>query len=239
MKCTSPLLENMSGTLGGAVASRARGGIAYFRALVIPTNPRTFLQTAIRSAVSSVSAAWINILTEAQQQAWFDAAEGTQSGKSLFGKINQARIYSNNTGRFTLDDGTTASPFDLVLDPPLALSTDFVAPSCIIDDSSNTITLGTVAAGDWNADAALGTPAVLYIYVTPGQRSSRLARQKPYQLVRAISVEDAAAQTVAAINLATLGLPTVAGYVMYVKVYVQSPVGGISIPVEQRKTIVA
>lgn len=229
----------MSGKLGGAVAARAKGGIQYFRALIIPTNPSTFLQTAIRSAVSSVSAAWQSVLTELQQQAWFDAAEGSQSGKSLFGKLNQARIYANNTGRVTDDAGLATTDFNLITEPPESLSTTVSIPTATIDDSANTLDIGTIPGGSWNDDASSGAGSAVFVYMSAPQQASRLARKGSYMLVRAFNLENAGDFDTPAINLAALGIPTVAGYVAYVKVYVQDPYGGVSVPVEQRVTIVA
>lgn len=242
MKVISPLFSDMSGKLGGAVGAKARGGVMYLRALVIPTNPSTLLQTAIRSAVQSASAIWQSVLTELQQSNWFDIATGTQTGKSLFAKVNQARIYAANAGRITDEAGTEA-----VFEPPYFADapTDgitvpfFLNTPPVIDDSGNTLDIGEASEGHWNINATGAAEAGVYVYLSGPQSPSRNARQHPYQLVRAYAIGSDGDITFTPINLATLGIPTVAGKIYYVKVYAQDDKGRTSLPVEYRVTCVA
>lgn len=65
-----PILgTDLSGKVGGVVASHNKGG-AYFRAAVIPTNPNSPQQQAVRNAVSLLSGMWNDALTVAQRNAW-------------------------------------------------------------------------------------------------------------------------------------------------------------------------
>lgn len=57
-----------SGSLGGTTFSRNRYGV-YARQRVVPVNPNTPAQSAVRSAFSSLNAAW-SLLTDAQREAW-------------------------------------------------------------------------------------------------------------------------------------------------------------------------
>lgn len=59
----------LSGKIGGIVASHNRGG-AYFRLAVVPTNPNTLFQQAVRTAVAALTSAWQDSLTQAQRDAW-------------------------------------------------------------------------------------------------------------------------------------------------------------------------
>lgn len=243
MKIISPLFSSLRGSLGGAVGSVARGGITYLRAKVIPTNPSTLLQTAARSAVQSASALWQNTLTELEQDGWFEQAEGAQTGKSLFAKVNQPRIYANNTSRVT-DETGASQPFDppYFVDAPtggLSVPQPVFSAAPVVDDSANTLTIGEAAAGLWNVGTDATHNAGLFVYVSGPQNPSRSVRQRPYQLIRAFSVNAATAFTADPINLAAFGIPTVTGKVFYVKVYAQDKAGRLSLPQEYRVTVVA
>lgn len=73
MKLKSALATEMSGSLGGMVASHNRGGL-YLRARVIPVNPNTSLQQVIRGFVAQLSSLWLNTLTFLQREAWDEYA---------------------------------------------------------------------------------------------------------------------------------------------------------------------
>lgn len=65
-----PLLgTDLSGSVGGIVASHNRGG-AYFRNRAIPVNPNTSFQQVVRGLMSSLSSLWLNLLTQIQRDAW-------------------------------------------------------------------------------------------------------------------------------------------------------------------------
>jgi hypothetical protein len=59
----------MSGKEGGIVYSHNRFG-TYTRRLVIPTNPSSIFQAAIRSAFQNLANRWLNTLTPAQRADW-------------------------------------------------------------------------------------------------------------------------------------------------------------------------
>lgn len=61
--------SQMSGAVGGIVASRNRSG-PYFRARAIPSNPNTEFQQEVRSAMSQLSARWSGVLTPDERSAW-------------------------------------------------------------------------------------------------------------------------------------------------------------------------
>lgn len=244
MRYKSNFVFDLRGSLGGLTASVARGGVGYLRERVTPTNPQTLLQTAIRTAVSSASAAWQFVLTEAQQQAWWDLAGligGTQQGKTLFSKVNQPRIYANNTGRITDEGGTPAAgTLALIDDAPGGLAVSGTVPQGVtIDDSDNALKIATIPAGEWNADAQEGEESVVYVFVSGPQPPSRFSRAFPYQIVAAMKVESNADIDNVSINLASWGIPTVVGRDLYVKTYMQAPDGRISVPVEQRISVTA
>lgn len=65
-----PLLgTDLSGSVGGIVASHNRGG-AYFRNRAIPVNPNTPFQQAVRGFMATLTSLWNNTLTPAERTAW-------------------------------------------------------------------------------------------------------------------------------------------------------------------------
>lgn len=65
-----PLLgTDLSGSVGGIVASHNRGG-AYFRNRAIPVNPNTPFQQAVRGFLATLTSLWNNTLTPAERTAW-------------------------------------------------------------------------------------------------------------------------------------------------------------------------
>ncbi len=75
MKFIPTLGGEFSGSAGGIVASRNKGG-AYFRRRAVPTNPNTTLQQARRASLAASAINWNN-LTDAQRSAWDAYAVGT------------------------------------------------------------------------------------------------------------------------------------------------------------------
>ena len=82
MKYKSALVTAASGSVNGLCASHNRGG-QYFRARTIPTNPATSFQQAVRNLMSTLVAAWSNVLTSTQRQGWADYADQVEKTDSL------------------------------------------------------------------------------------------------------------------------------------------------------------
>ena len=74
MKIKSSIITEASGSVGGLTARHNRGGL-YLRARVIPVDPGSFAQNAIRAIVSFLTSGWADILTPAQREAWDNYAE--------------------------------------------------------------------------------------------------------------------------------------------------------------------
>lgn len=87
MKYTSAIAATASGSIGGATASRNRGG-QYFRRRAIPVNPSTVQQQAVRGYFASLNAAWNSTLTAAQRSAWDTYALNTSVVDSLGNPVN-------------------------------------------------------------------------------------------------------------------------------------------------------
>lgn len=65
----SPLVGEGSGSLGGLTASHNRYG-QYLRSRVTPVNPNSTRQLVVRARFAGIAGTWINILTQAQRDAW-------------------------------------------------------------------------------------------------------------------------------------------------------------------------
>lgn len=98
MKFTPVFVEGLSGSVGGLTASRARGGVDYFRARAIPTNPNTARQQTVRQALSQLSQIWQSSLTTSERDSWIFAADGTElQGLNLYQRSNVFRIQAGLT----------------------------------------------------------------------------------------------------------------------------------------------
>lgn len=99
------IVTDMRNKLGGHVFSKNRGG-SYARTKVVPSNPQTVAQQAVRSALGAISSAWSGLT--APQRASFVAAVDewkstdvfgdlkSPSGKNLFTRLNLNLV---NTGQ--------------------------------------------------------------------------------------------------------------------------------------------
>jgi len=90
-------VTEIAGKVGGSIFSRNRGG-AYVKNRVIPSNPKTPAQNAVRSAFGSIAQSWRS-LTKGQRAAWNSATANYQivdslgdirtlSGAQLFQQLN-------------------------------------------------------------------------------------------------------------------------------------------------------
>jgi hypothetical protein len=118
-KVTAPFLSlTASGTLGKTLTASKWKGIAYMRNRVIPKNPNSFKQQAIRMLISDATIAWKTgatvgtVVINATYKAAFDsAAAGTaMSGFNLFVKNCVVINYDATTSPYY--DGSLVAPVD-------------------------------------------------------------------------------------------------------------------------------
>ena len=69
----SAMMTQASGSVGGMTASRNRGG-AYMRARVVPVNPASAQQVAVRTHLASLTSLWSNTLSNDQRTGWANYA---------------------------------------------------------------------------------------------------------------------------------------------------------------------
>lgn len=166
MKVTSALLETMSGKLGGAVASKARGGIKYFRALVTPSNPKSTNQSFIRAALTGLAAAWKATLSTEQRAGWTALAHDQESGIDVYSANNTQVL---RAGLTRIDDAPPSRSVAFTNAPSNQAGT-------YGDDGSGNIQLTIVHGKNF-----LPTGGKLNVYVSNGnQTPSRLAQQFPF-----------------------------------------------------------
>jgi hypothetical protein len=216
MKVTSALLTTMSGKLGGAVASKARGGIQYFRALVIPSNPRSALQTFMRQTLAGISAAWVATLTNAQRLGWEALADDEESGIDVYVKVNSQIIRAGGAR----------------VDAPPVSATLTAAPLTGVSYDASTDLLSytnTTSDGDLYVN--------VYIQKTP-QRPSQLAQNGHTSFAASDQLDAPATNT-----LSLAAFPGVAGAaagdVLYVTFVQVNTNGQVAIPQTERVTVVA
>jgi hypothetical protein len=94
----SPIFSQASGSIGGTTFSHNRGGM-YTRNRVIPTDPGSSYQQAIRSAMATLAAWWSQTLTAQQRIDWRLYASSTamtnRLGDSVFLTGQQHFIRAN------------------------------------------------------------------------------------------------------------------------------------------------
>lgn len=81
----SSLIEDARGKVGNLVASTGKGG-SYMRGRVIPMNPKSTAQTAVRARMSTYSQAWKS-LTENQRTLWNNAVEDWKNSDVFGNKL--------------------------------------------------------------------------------------------------------------------------------------------------------
>ena len=98
----NPMYEAASGKGGGGVQLPTKYG-QIVRSMVIPANPKTARQQAVRQNFTTISQAWSGTLTEAERTGWQTLANGTElptrfsdgsyslSAKNLHASLNRTR----------------------------------------------------------------------------------------------------------------------------------------------------
>lgn len=118
-KVTGPFLSlDARGTIAKTLTATAWKGINVMRQRVVPSNPKTFKQTAIRDLMRDASQAWFagstvgTVVINSTYKSAFDlAAEGkAYSGFNLYMKLCVAHNFDSTTSPYY--DGTLVVPVD-------------------------------------------------------------------------------------------------------------------------------
>jgi hypothetical protein len=129
----SQTMSEASGSAGGLTASRNRFG-AYMRARVMPVNPASAYQQVVRNALSTLTARWQNVLTDAQRQAWETYGINVPMPNALGDPVNLTGLnhyIRSNTPR--IQAGCT-----LIDDGPVVFSLPVLTPLTAITATAGT-----------------------------------------------------------------------------------------------------
>lgn len=195
MKFGNPLLTTeLSGSLGGVTAARARGGRGYFRVRRVPSNPRSTYQATVRAFLAAAASAWASDLTDVQRASWETAAPAGLSGMDAF---VQSAFYAFQGG--TAYIATAPSPLGYTVTPLVAAPT--------VDASAHTISAPSTEAdaGSW------------MWYATAPQPTSQLARSNSYRFCGVGDGETTPDTNTRAIPTTHPAYAAAAGQVVYVK----------------------
>jgi len=191
----SILLGRLSRSAGSTTAGHNRYG-AYLRNRVIPTNPVTEAQTAVRDQFSNVTQAWRE-LTEAQRAQWnafgpeivrTDSLGETYTlnGQTAFMYVNRNRI---TCGQAILEDAPA-------VDPPDALLT---ATATLTDTPTMSLAYTTTP---------LGTNDKLLIFATRGvSQGKNFLPNGDYKLISVTAAAAASPANILAAYQAVFGDP--------------------------------
>lgn len=168
------IATDLSGSLGGIVASHNKGG-PYFRNRAIPTNPSTAFQQTLRNAMTVLTAAWNDDLTPAQRIAWQTYADNVP----LTNRIGEARNVSgqNMYVRGNIVASQTGLPRQN--NAPIVFNLgSFTEPTFLIaDQTGQALSIGFTAADDWaNED-----DSAMLVFVSRPQNPSINFFKGPYR----------------------------------------------------------
>lgn len=177
VKAISPIFSSLKGKLGGAVANTSRFGIT-LRSLVIPGNPQTVYQHAVRNILATLASYWDSTLTITQRATWTNLSEdtpGSSGGNTLFTKANSERVRGGGAIVTTAPD--TMNGLFSQLPTAIAVTADDSDP---VDHTLNFTLPADAALVDlW----AIHDGGLMNVYVSAPQKATRLTRIKPFTYV--------------------------------------------------------
>lgn len=187
------IVGKISGSLGGMTAAHGRGGY-YLRNRVVPVNPNTPRQQAVRSSLGALVQGWSSLLTPAQRAAWSAYADATprtdRLGESLILTGSQAYVAAN-TPRLQVTASTLTINLSRVDDAPTTPTLgEPVTNVTQIDLTGDALTV----SASLNVPTSDDGDVLLYVgsrLLSSGERSYR----GPYQLA-AVSAIAASANSV-------------------------------------------
>ena len=222
-----PLAAALSGSVGGTVFSRNRGG-SYVRNRAIPVDPNTSFQIAVRAILSNQSQAWAD-LTDAQRAAWESWALQNPVTNALGNSIrlsgHQAFVQINSRLDFTDVAQLTLPP---IVNAPLGLDSIALTADIGVGNVEIAFTATPVAAEThiWITAALVNSAGISYV--------RNLLRFIKISLDAQASPEDFEAELVA-----RLGTPIV-GQTLHVRVAVfGSTTGLLSFPLSDSAVVVS
>lgn len=224
MKFKGTIATQYSGSIAGVTASRNRGG-SFFRNRVIPLNPNTTFQQAIRTNFGTLSSYWLSTLTAGERDAWDTYALNVLipdslgeprnvGGLGMFKRSNVPRIQAGITPFPQVD----AAPTEFNLG-------SYTAPVVgAVSAAGGTLSLAFTAADDWANEDEAG----MFVLISRGVNASRNYFKGPYRFAGSIAGDSSTPPT----SPASLTLPfTVAvGQKVFIQARVSRADGRLSTP---------
>lgn len=211
----------MSGSIAGNTFARNRSG-NYARARTTPVNPRTALQTAVRTIVSVLTAAWYATLTASQRTAWGTYAAGVAM-KNKLGEViylTGFNHYVRANAPLLQADKTRVDDAPVVLELPSQDNTAALAA----DVSDNKIKVTFDNTAEWATEAG----GFLHVLMGQPQNVTRNFFNGPYRYAGSV----VGATPVAPTSPAELTPPftLIAGQKVWCQLRVQRADGRLSEP---------
>lgn len=228
MLVKSALVTDASGSVGGLTWSRNRGG-QYVRARVVPTNPNTSFQAAVRGFVSQLASLWVNTLTVAQRAAWDAYAinvstqnrlgdDITVTGLNMYVRTNVPALQALFARQ---DDAPTI--FDLG---------DYTIPAIVASETLQQVAVVFTDTDDWVDEDDAG----MLVYVSRPKNPSVNFFKGPYRFAGSIDGDSVTPPTSPA-NIA-VPFPVVAGQKLFTRAQVLRADGRLSSDVMEGRLVV-
>lgn len=176
---TGAMVGDLSGSIGSTTASRNKFG-QYFRSKVIPVNPNTTRQQAVRTIFATLVSAWNDTLTSAQRTAWDLWAQNTTiqgkngspiniTGQNAYVRFNTARLQAGggrvDSGPVIFNNGAPVTSFETI-------NSGFIGQIGVNTDAfSIAVNISGLASDDGQLSIFLGAPV----------NASRTFFKGPYQ----------------------------------------------------------
>lgn len=179
----SQIITDASGSIGGLTAFRSKGGLA-MRSRVVPVNPATTQQLAIRNAMAAAATAWRG-LTQTQRDGWEAYAVATPLPGKLGGTVNvggEAMFCRCNSIR-------VQSGLAIVSPPPVATGTGDIPGlvfNPLVAGSPGTVSIAFTTGAGTTWSNVVGAAMLIYLArtaISPGRNFFK----GPYRYVARIN----------------------------------------------------
>jgi hypothetical protein len=206
-------VTNMSGSVGGTVHSRNKGG-SYTKNKVIPSNTYSSFKAAVKATFGSLSQAWRN-LTEAQRIAW-NSATGNYQVIDVLGKLitlSGINLYKS------LNQNLATISVAAISTPPMPQGTSVTTFTSLAVDVSD-------VAIDVTMSAVVPANMKQVIEATPPMSAGIFNANNKFRVLSVVDAAGAAAQDVGAAYVTRFGAIPPAGSKIFVRVrYVNKTTG--------------
>lgn len=216
------MIADASGSIGGTVFSRNRGG-SYVRNRTTPLNPQTTFQSSVRSAFANLATRFATILTDFQREAWRAYGEIVPVPNALGDDrfLTGLQHYIRSNSLLSLAGGT------IVDDPPSSFTAGpTIEPTITIDAANDQFTVVDLGGYNPTTSGALAGYISIGRPVNPGV----LFYKGPFRVGFAGAIS-----TLATLPTGVgLPFPVVAGQGLFVRFASSTLDGRVGVPFIQR-----